>query len=219
MKFRILLSAALCLAPVAASAESFEALGRTIEQRSPESFCRLGESEREVALLELQTRSTAPAGALAQFTVPCRELEDFRQGKIESFSRWAQVLVVRRQGKFWLVRESREEFVRATAGNVASKPVDFAEVNRASRQHLAQSSANVAMTGMRPIGVRDSAYFATLNLVGEADGRKVPIAAVIAATVANQLPVVVQVYATTRAPDESLVEIASSYVRNVVARN
>lgn len=216
---RPLLSVLIWFAIATAHAESFEVLGRTIELTPPTNFCRLGSTAREAALLDLQTKSTAPAGVLTQFTVPCNELEDFRQGKIDSFSRWAQVLVLRRQGQLQLVRESREDFVRSTAGNVSSTPVDFADVNRQIRQHLSQSGMQIAMTGMQPLGIRDSAFFATVQMASEENGLKVPMVAVIAATVANRLPIVVQVYATARAPDEPLIEIASSYVQSVVTQN
>jgi hypothetical protein len=203
----------------ASGAESVVVIGRKLDLDPPNGFCLLGNSEREIQLLTRQRDNAALSGELAQFTVPCDEVSEYLLGKIDSFSRWAQVLVVRRQGQLGLVSETREEFVRATARNASTQSVDFAEVERKANQHLSQSGMTIGMSGMEPIGIKDSAFFAMMRMTAEGNGVVVPIVAVVAATVVNRLPIVVQVYRTQRATDEPVASVAVSYVQSVINKN
>lgn len=210
---------AASLASAVAHAETVTVLGRALQLTPPDGFCILGGSPRETALLQMQTNNTAPAGVLAQFTVPCGELDDFRSGRIDNFGRWAQVLVLRRQGQLRPVSESRDEFVRATASNVATQSVDFGEIDRRLNQYLSKSDAKVTMSVMQPIGVKDSAFFTTMQMMVQSGEASVPTVAVVAITVANHLPVAVQVYGTPRASSASLSTTAAAYAKSVVAQN
>lgn len=210
---------AMVLSSVTANAESVFVHGRKLELAQPVGFCPLGDTSRETKLLEMQRRNVSPAGELAQFSVSCDELSEFQKGNLESFSVWAQVLVLRRHGKFSLVFEKREQFVRAIAGNVSTRSVDLAETSRRANEHLAQAGVRVQALGMEPIGIRDSAFFATMRLKAEANGVTEPMVAVVAVTVANRLPVAVQVYGNSRASGMPLASIAATYVSSVVNQN
>ncbi|HEY9103531.1 hypothetical protein [Chitinimonas sp.] len=202
----------------AAQAGTYSTLGKTLKLQPPPEYCELGDTQREQTLRQLQQRNMAQVGELAQVVVPCTELKAYKDGKIDNFSRWAQVLVSKRQGVLTLVTISREEFIQKTANGTA-KPVDLAEVNRRVREHLSGTGGTVSMSGAQPIGSTKQAFFIEGRLVTETNGKSSPLAFIGAATVVNQLPILVQVYVTPKATGASALETATAYVDSLLSKN
>lgn len=213
-----LLGLAALFFTVEARAGSFSTLGKTLKLLPPPEFCELGRSPREQALWQLQQKNMALSGELAQIVVPCAELKAYSAGKIDEFTRWAQVLVTKRQGAMSLVTISREEFIEKTA-NGTKTSVNMAEINRRVREQLAGTGGTVSVSGAQPIGSTKQAFFLQGQLVTQGNGKSTPLVFIAAATLVNQLPILVQVYVTPKATGAPPMETATAYVDNLLSKN
>lgn len=168
---------------------------------------------------EFQRRNTAPAGELAQLAVPCTELTDFKTRKIENFTRFVQILVLKPKGQLTLVSTLREEFVRKIAGSYAKSPPDLDALARRIRENLAKNDSAVRIASTKPIGATSEAFFVEIRGTAQVGRLSSPISAVMAITTANHLPIGVYAFATPKAKGDSPAEISMAYLRSVIDRN
>lgn len=203
----------------AAHAETMNFLGRSIQLVPPPGFCKLGDSPIEREMEQFQRQNTAPAGELAQFAVPCAELTDFRSMKIESFTRWVQVLVLKQKGQLKAVTTPRATFVRAIAGRLADYPPDMNALSARIKDQLAKTDSSVSGVTAQPIGATSEAVFMEMSMTATVGTWTSPVVGVMAITVANQLPVAVYAFATPKAQGESSVETSRAYLRKVIELN
>ena len=201
------------------NAETVTILGRSIQLSPPPDFCTLGNSPTERKLEQFQRQNTAQAGELVQLAVPCAELNDFRTRKIENFTRWAQVLVLKQKGQLNTVSAPRTKFVRAVAGRLADSPPDMSAMSARIRDELARTDSLVSAVTAQPIGATSEAMFIEVRMTATVGTWTSPVVGVGAITVANQLPIAVYAYATPKARGESPVDTARAYLRKVIDFN
>ena len=218
---RHLLVAALAFASLVPTsrADTVTLLGRSLQVVPPPGFCKLGDSVPERELEQFQRQNTAPAGELAQMAVPCAELSDFRANKLEGFTRWVQVLVLKQKGQLKVVTTPRQEFVRAVAGRMANSPPDMNAIAARIRDHLAKTDSFVSSPSAQPIGATNEAAFMEIRMTAGVGNRSSPVVGVMAITVANQLPIAVYAFATSKARGESPVDTSRAYLRKVLELN
>lgn len=168
---------------------------------------------------EFQQRNTAPAGVLAQLAVPCTELTDFKTRKIENFTRWVQILVLKPKGQLALVQTPREEFVRKIAGSFAKSPPDMDALAKRIREHLAKNDSAARIASTKPIGATSEAFFVEIRGTAQVGSLSSPTSAVMAITTANHLPLGVYAFATPKAKGDSPAETLMAYLRSVIDRN
>jgi hypothetical protein len=218
MKILVSILAAACLV-ASAHAEEVSVGGNTLDLTLPKGFCALGDSERENELKAQQRRASESFGELVQFGAPCDSIREFRDGKIDNFPHWAQVMILKKGGQIPKIAKSREEFLRDTAGSAETEKIDFEKVNRELKSRLAKVDASGEMTGSSNIGLQDSAFYISLHGKLSAGDRSVPFLAVMGLTVAKQMPLAVQVYGTPQAPDAPLFDVAHEYMESITAKN
>lgn len=216
---RALLASALLIFSAAGQADTVTYLGRSLNVVPPQDFCVLGSSAPESSLVDLQRKSTSGAGELAQFSVPCEELAEFRSGKIDNFSRWAQVLVLKAKGQLKPVMISRPELVRKLAGSFADSPPDMNAVEKRIRDEIATTGVTITPHSTKPIGATQEAFFIELRGTIQKDQWSSNFIGIGAVTVVNQLPVAVYAYGTPKARGELPTVTASAYLRNVIDNN
>jgi hypothetical protein len=214
----VFLALAIALLSSGARAETFSILGKTLRLTPPPEFCELGESSREQALRQQQQRNMAPVGELAQIVLPCDELDAFKAGAAPVFTRWAQVLVSKREGRVNFVTISRAEFIRNSAGNMNTPP-DIAGINRRVHDLLSSDGPTVNLSGMQPLGATSQAVFAQVRMSRQDGGTKTPLVAIIAGTVVAQLPILVQVYTTPEATGAPPMKTVNAYLDNLLGAN
>lgn len=218
-RYSVLVALAWAALVAIAQAETFTALGRTIQLVPPPGFCKLGNSEVERELEQFQRQNTSLAGELAQLAVPCSELSDFKARRIESFTRWVQILVIKPKGQLTLATMSRADFVRGLAGNLADSPPDMAALAARARDHLAKADSSVSGVSARPMGATSEAVFMEIRSTATVGTRTTPVVSIMAITVANQLPIGVYAFATSRSRAASPVDTVRAYLRSVLELN
>lgn len=216
---RALLASALLICSAAAHADTVTYLGRSLNVVPPQGFCELGTSPTERALVEFQRKNTAAAGELAQFSVPCDELAELRSGRLENFSRWAQVLVLKAKGKLMPVTISRAELVRKFAGSFADSPPDMKAVEKRIRDEIGSEGITLTPHSIKPIGATQEAFFIEMRGNVQLDQWSSNFVGIGAVTVVNQLPVAVYAYRTPKAQGEAPTVTATGYLRNVIDKN
>ncbi|WP_112187952.1 hypothetical protein [Methylibium petroleiphilum] len=210
---------ALSLISFGANAETVTYLGRSINLDPPPGFCQLNSSPEERALFEYQRRNTEPAGELAQFAVPCTELADVRALKADRFTRWVQVLVLKRKGQLLPVSAPRTQFVRGLAGHFADTPLDVERLSRRANKHLAQTNTAVTDFSYEPLGTTQDAFFTRMKMMAQVGTVTSPVSAIAATTVVNQLPIGVYAFGTPKAKGEPAIETTRAYLRQILDRN
>lgn len=213
------LASALLIFSAAVNAETVTYLGRPLNVDPPQDFCVLGSSPTERALVEFQRKSTSAAGELAQFSVPCEELAEFRSGRIDNFSRWAQVLVLKAKGQLMPVMIPRAELVRKLAGSFADSPPDMKAVEKRINDEIGTGSITITPQSTKPIGATQEAFFIEMRGKVQIDQWSSNFIGIGAVTVVNQLPVAVYAYGTPKARGELPTVTASAYLRNVIDKN
>ena len=98
-------------------------------------------------------------------------------------------------------------------------PVDMSEINRRANEHRSSSKIKVAMSGMQPIGATKDAFFVQGQMSAQTNGDSTSMIVIVAATVANQLPIMVHVYATPKATGAPPMQSATDYVSNILRKN
>ena len=194
-------------------------MGKSIQLVPPPGFCKLGDSPIEREIEQFQRQNAAPVGELAQLAVPCTELNDFRSRKIENFTRWVQVLVLKQKGQLKTVTSPRASFVRATAGHLADSPPDMNALSARIKDQLAKSDSSVSGATAQTIGATSEAAFIEISMTATVGAWTSPVVGVGAITLANQLPVAVYAFATPKARGESPVETTRAYLRKVIELN
>lgn len=222
--FAVLLSAVagafvLSATSAAAQPQAVTYLGRSVRLVPPDGFCTLGASAAERDMVNFQRHNTSPAGELAQFAVPCSELADLKAGKTDHFTRWVQVLVLKQKGQLKPVTASRETFVRGVAGSAALQRPDMEGVAARLREHLSKTGTSIADPVAVPIGATDEAFFMQMTMTATVGTYTSPVAAVMAVTVVNQLPLAVYSFATPKAKGADLADTAKVYLRSVIQLN
>lgn len=217
--FSISVAVAILGFTAAAHAETVTFLGKSIQLVPPPGFCKLGDSPIEREMEQFQRQNTAPAGELAQLAVPCTELNDFRSRKIENFTRWVQVLVLKQRGHLKIVTTPRANFVRAIAGRLADSPPDMNALSARIKDQLAKTDSSVSGASAQPIGATSEAVFMEISMTATVGTWTSPVVGVMAITVANQLPVAVYAFATPKARGELPVETSRAYLRKVIELN
>ncbi|MCZ8254708.1 MAG: hypothetical protein O9327_03350 [Polaromonas sp.] len=227
MKAKSLLGVALfpiiALAPAAgqASPEVFKILGRDLVLPTPAGYCPLGSSAIEQQMLEMQRQNTSIAGELAHLAVPCDELRTIRAGKTDRFKRWVQVLVLKNKGEVKLVRASRAQFVQAVASTGKANPPDMAALSKRIDAHLSQKGFGVGIVEPRvtPLGSTDDAVFMEITMTASTGGSKIPLVAVGAVTMANNLPLGVYAYSAADAKGPTPAAVIQGYLDGVLRSN
>ena len=181
-----------------AAAESVNVLGQQVLFSNPSGYCTLGESAREVELMDLAKRSLAEGSRLVHAAVLCSELEDYRMGRREMLDHWLQIQLIGPKGNFQRIEMPREAFL---SGLSKSTPrVNSAELNR--RLKASFENSDVALTDMKfdPIGRDGNAVYFSMRMdmiVGE-DSR--PVTGISGITLLNSLPLSINVYEGTGSP-------------------
>src|SRR5688572_25842958 len=94
MRILVSILAATCVV-ASLRAEEVSVGGNTLDLTLPKGFCELGNSARENDLKVQQRRATESFGELVQFGAPCEYIAEFRDGKIDNFPHWAQVMILK----------------------------------------------------------------------------------------------------------------------------
>ena len=181
-----------------AAAESVNVLGQQVLFSNPSGYCTLGESAREVELMDLAKRSLAEGSRLVHAAVLCSELEDYRMGRREMLDHWLQIQLIGPKGNFQRIEMLREAFL---SGLSKSTPrVNSAELNR--RLKASFENSDVALTDMKfdPIGRDGNAVYFSMRMnmsVGESSR---PVSGISAITLLNCLPLSINVYEGTGSP-------------------
>ena len=181
-----------------AAAESVNVLGQQVLFSNPSGYCTLGESAREVELMDLAKRSLAEGSRLVHAAVLCSELEDYRMGRREMLDHWLQIQLIGPKGNFQRIEMLREAFL---SGLSKSTPrVNSAELNR--RLKASFENSDVALTDMKfdPIGRDGNAVYFSMRMnmsVGESSR---PVSGISAITLLNSLPLSINVYEGTGSP-------------------
>ena len=181
-----------------AAAESVNVLGQQVLFSNPSGYCTLGESAREVELMDLAKRSLAEGSRLVHAAVLCSELEDYRMGRREMLDHWLQIQLIGPKGNFQRIEMPREAFL---SGLSKSTPrVNSAELNR--RLKASFENSDVALTDMKfdPIGRDGNAVYFSMRMnmsVGESSR---PVSGISAITLLNSLPLSINVYEGTGSP-------------------
>jgi len=181
-----------------AAAESVNVLGQQVLFSNPSGYCTLGESAREVELMDLAKRSLAEGSRLVHAAVLCSELEDYRMGRREMLDHWLQIQLIGPKGNFQRIEMLREAFL---SGLSKSTPrVNSAELNR--RLKASFENSDVALTDMKfdPIGRDGNAVYFSMRMnmsVGESSR---PVSGISAITILNSLPLSINVYEGTGSP-------------------
>lgn len=213
------LAFALLIFSAAAQAETVTYLGRSLNIVPPQGYCVLGASPTEREMEAFQRKNTSTAGELAQFSVPCEELSELRSGKLDNFSRWAQVLVLKAKGQLLPVTVPRAELVRKVAGSFANSPPNMQAFEKRLRDEIDAGGNSVTPESVRPIGATQEAFYIELRGVVKIGQWSSNVIGIGAVTVVNQLPIAVYAYGTPKARGELATVTASAYLRNVIDKN
>ena len=200
---------------------SFTALERTIEFTPPARFCVLGDSPRERTLFDQSESDISRHGALMQMDVPCDELPLFKAGKVFGFTRWIEVAVISQGGEFHLVSVPRDDFVRTAAGTLEGQVVDYDEINRRLKalQADGEISLPASLQGMHSLGVANHALFIQSRTKVGRGKHAVALRGIGAVTTANDVPLIVQVYALSTAGRDDTLETAYACVQALLDAN
>lgn len=219
MPTRFLVGLIFAATSLSAFADIVTVLGKSLRLLPPDGFCILGKSPVEREMEQFQRQNTAAAGELVQVAVPCAELSNFKARRADTFTRWVQILVLKQKGQLRLVAAPRAQFVRSVAGRLADSPPDMNALSQRIRDHLAKTETSISNPNAQPIGATSDAAFMEIRMTATVGGWTSPVAAVMAITVANELPLAVYAYVTPEARGESPAETAQLYLQKVISLN
>ena len=173
-----------------ASAESFEALERTVEFDVPAGFCKGGESPPEKALYEMTVKAASPDIRLVYWAAECEDLVALRQGTSGGLTRWLQVQLARNGASFRPYEGGRSKLIESFGGGKISLPT--VEASRVALNKTIAAFENSAEEVLvEKIGAdKFAAYVASKVTVKGPEG-VIVMRGVTAMTLVKKLPLVV----------------------------
>lgn len=176
-------------------ADSFAAIGRTINFSNPPNYCTGGATLDEQQITR-QTQATVGQNVkIVYWAVPCKEREEFRSGTRQYFDHWIQIQVLGTRGEFNPISAAREQFLASVS---KSQPrLDVAEINERIRTAMSDKTMRMNDVGVEVVG-RDgnAAYLTTRSKLKIGDVTR-QIRGVAGLTIVNSVPLSVVAYDAT----------------------
>jgi len=206
--------------PATETAQSVQALGKTLHFTNPDHYCNLGDSTNEQMLHEQVSRALLPI-LLLHMAAPCTELNDFAAGNSDGVDHWLQIQLLEPNRH----NVKREKYL---ADLTRQMPKLETEEMRQSLQDLVQqqisradASIDLEMGAITFLGRDENAVYLSGSGELEANGTKHIIAALGAVTVINGMPIGIYVYDSTENPQslQQQTSILDDFLHRILAAN
>lgn len=201
-------------------AEVLTFAGRAFILVPPAGYCALGTTAAEKSFLEEQKALLRPRNELLQASVPCAHLKAWNAGKLDTFSRWAQVQIINNGPSFKPITLSRTDFIATLSKRFKDKPVDMALINKRMQEILSGKDMQLSASGMQVVGTDERAAYVSMSGQLDAGGVKSAIVMFGGITLVKQMPLGVYAYEKQGAPaGEPSTSVAPKYLQAVLEHN
>jgi hypothetical protein len=201
-------------------AEAISVAGVTLNIEPPSGYCALDERSGDRAFFLTQRELLRPKNELIQASVPCDQLKAVVAGKLESYSRWAQVQVINVGPKLHSLSISRSDFIKGVAKSMQRRPIDVAVINRQMTEKLTGKGLSVTASKIEVVGSDDNAAYVSMSGRLESSGVSSVIVMFGSMTLVKQLPVGVYGYEKQGAPPGELpTVVVERYLRSILVKN